>query len=186
MHVQLHISVCVIHLQSINVRFFLYRQHTVLGWIVIFCICGVVLHVHPSLNWQLGDIINIKFSDINVVMIMAFMSIVCTRSCLQQLRAKPADQTFRTLFYNSLFGQESQVFKSPFPILIVISLPTSLCYLVTMVTYIYYNWEIELPQFFHPLQIYPASLIVLQSLFQGKCFVEMQMHNKRQSLFHHS
>ena len=98
-----------------------------------------MLHVQPSWDWGvheiLGNIVSFKFSDNSVVMIMILMSVMCARSLLRQLNAKPDDLTFRTLFYDSLFGQESQVFKSPFPILIVISLPISLWYLVTMIFY---------------------------------------------------
>ena len=150
------------------------------------------IHFYPSwdLEWsihgalQLGDIFCINFSDSSVIVIMTLMSIVCTRSCLQQLTAKPTEQTFRILFHDSLFGQESQVLKSPFPILIIISVPISLWYLVTMVIYIYYNWKIEFAQFFHPLQIYPALFTVLQSLFQGKSIFETVSANKRQSLLY--
>jgi hypothetical protein len=164
--------------------------------IAIFCIFRVVLHFYPSwdLEWSIHgalgdiDIFCINFSDSSVIVIMTLMSIVCTRSCLRQLTAKHNDQTFRVLFYDSLFGQESQVLKSPFPILIVISLPISLWYLVTMVIYIYYNWKIEFAQFFHPLQIYPALFTVLQSLFQG-CFLlwtslpSFTRHLRNQSTF---
>ena len=152
-----HQSLC--NSPSVSQSVFFCRPHTILGCIVIFCIFRVILHVHPSWDWgilQLENIIRFKFSDISVVIIISLMSIMCTCSCVHQCTSKPTDQSYQTLFYYSLFGKESQVFKSIFPTLALITLPISLCYLVTMVLYMHQNWEIELPKIFPPLQIYPA------------------------------
>ena len=116
------------------------------------------------------DVIDIPLNEIVFVSILVLLPIVCARSFLMILKSKPKDMEFRTLFYESLFGQQSRVLKNPFPILTLIAVPLSLWYIWTIVTYAYYNWEIGFAQFFHPLQLYPSVFLFFQTLFQG-CYL---------------
>ena len=133
----------------------------------------MVLSITPlsaivSVIWY--NIIGIPLNEIVFVSILVLLPIVCARSFLMMLTSKPKDMEFRTLFYESLFGKQSEVLKSPFPILTLIAVPLSLWYIWTIVTYAYYNWEIAFAQFFHPLQLYPVVFFFFQTLFQG-CFL---------------
>lgn len=158
----------------------IYRPQTTWGMLQlcssILSIFHVVLSINPS--WDSftvvipgipRDIICIPLNEIVVVSIMVLTPIICSRSFLLQLRAKPSNPTFRTLFYESLFGSESQMLKSPIPILNLICIPLSLWYIWNIVHYIYYSWKIEfaIAQFFRPLILYPALFWVFQSIFQG-------------------
>ena len=133
----------------------------------------MVLLTKPVWSFELAvsnfvqDIIGYPLDEIVFVIILVLLSIVCARSFLMQLKSKPEDMGFRKLFYESLFGHQSQVLKSPFPILIIITVPISVWYIWTIVTYAYNNWEIEFAQFFHPLQLYPSVFLFFHSIFQG-------------------
>ena len=114
------------------------------------------------------DVIGYPLQGIVFVLILILLSIICLKSCLMQLNSKPKDMEFRQLFYDSFFGQESQVWRSPIPIPTIITVPISLWYIWTIVHFAYYNYEVEFAQFFHPLQLYPSVLLFFQTLFQGE------------------
>ena len=159
--------VCALSFSASSVLFYTSTLHGMVNGVFIEC-CGASLASN-------------SVTCSSVVIIMILTSIMCTHSFLRQLIAKHTDQTFRILFYDSLFGKESRVFKSPCPILIVICLLISLWYIVTMVFHIHYDWDLELPLIVHPLQIYPTLCSVLQSTFQGKCLFFLTVNVERQS-----
>ena len=134
----------------------------------------VFLHFHTTWNaeWTLPfiprNILLIIPSDITVISIMTLVSILSVRTFLAQLKTKPNEQEFRSLFHESIFGEQAELRKwKLLPILIVISVPLSIWYICTMVFYIYYNWKIELLPFLHPLLLYPAVLLIFQTTLQG-------------------
>ena len=77
---------------------------------------------------------------------------------------------FQMLFYESLFGGESHIFKSCVPILMILMTPLSLWYIWTIVKYIYVYWMVEFATILHALQLYPALFMLFQSVFQG-CYL---------------
>jgi len=99
-------------------------------------------------------------------MVKILLPILCVQSFLSQLRVKSKDE-FRVLLYDSLFGSESHIFKRCVPILTILLTPFSLWYIWTIIDYIYTHWTVELATILHALQLYPAVLMFLQSLFQG-------------------
>ena len=112
------------------------------------------------------DIIGYPLNEIVFDSILVLLSFVCSRSFLMQLMSKPKGMEFRTLFYESLFGQQSRV---PFPILTVIAVPLSAWNIWTIVSYVYSYWEIGFAQFSsHPFHLFSSVLFFSQTLFQGK------------------
>ena len=172
-----HALLCSLSLSFSLVSLSVCRPQTYWGivqlYVTVLVILYVVLSITPecslpsiiSVIWY--DIIGYPLDEIVFVSILVLLSIVCARSFLMQLTSKPKDMEFRTLFYESLFGKQSRVLKSPFPILTLIAVPLSVWYIWTIVTYAYYNWEIKFAQFFHSLQLYPAVFFFFQTLFQG-------------------
>ena len=156
--------------------------------ITLLDILYVVLFVKPV--WPLAlafsnivqDIIGYPLDEIVFVSILVLQSIICARSFLMQLNSKPKDMEFRKLFYESLFGQQSQVFKSPLPILAIITVPISVWFIWTIVIYAYYNWEIEFAQFFHPLQLYPSVFLFFHAIFQGSFLLWFSLPSFSQKL----
>ena len=74
------------------------------------------------------------------------------------------------LFHNSLFGRESQFFRSCIPMCTLLLTPLTLWCIWTTITYAYYKWIQGVAMILRALQLYPALFMIFQSTFQS-CFL---------------
>lgn len=123
----------------------------------------VILRILPCGDPPVG-VLGIPLHRIASFGILTVLCIICVRSSQMLWKAKPSEVGVQTLFYESLLGQQSQIFRSPIPILIFVFLPLSLWYIFAAV---YYNWEWEFGVIITGLQFYPALLWGVQSVTQG-------------------
>ena len=160
-------------------QFLFYRPKTCWDAISLFInilsILRLFIFFHPKSDVVitpsiLQHILHVKLNDIVVISLWLLLPILCARAFLSQLKAKSKDMEFRMLFYESLFGDESHIFKSCVPILMILLTPLSLGYIWTIVKYIYVHWTVEFATILHALQLYPALFMLFQSVFQG-CYL---------------
>lgn len=138
-------------------------------------ILTLVLNALPTLNVNviphfLRHILHVELIDTAIIGLWLLLSILCVRSSLFQLITKPQHMEFHMLFHNSLFGKESQFFRSPVPISTILLTPLTLWYICITITYTYHHWTLGFAMILHALQLYPALFMILQSTFQS-CFL---------------
>ena len=126
------------------------------------------VNVIPQSMRHIG--LHVKLIDIVIIISWLFLSILCVRSFLSQLKTKPRDMEFRMLFYNSLFESHSQFFKNCVPAWIILLTASSLWYIWTIINYTYQHWTLEFATILHALQMFPAIFMIFQSVCQS-CFL---------------
>lgn len=140
---------------------------------VITIFPAINIHLEPRFLNELVHL-KIKLIDVVVLVIWLLVSYISAKSILGQYGVLEV-KSFRRLFYDVFFGRDMGIASLKAAVVIVLT-AVSVGYIGRMVYFIYEQWSDELSPLLQCLQLYPALLMALQTLYQGTYLLKCHLN----------
>ena len=138
------------------------------GLLALLCQVRARITVHPEYDFELvpnisfiHEYLSIKLNDIVVLAIWFLVPSLCGKSILGQYRVQGVPS-----FPDIFFGNDVCLLR-PMPILALLLTAASASYVPRLVYFIYREWTVGFNPLVQTLQVYPALMMLLQTVYQG-------------------